>query len=141
MKHLLVTCLLCLATVGAFAHESQGAEPRFDKYWMVFLVRPEAPKDYGAERNAELQREHLQHLSWLWEHGHALVAGPFGAAADDPMRGIVLLRGDLDEAKARELAERDPRVKAGQLQVEMRAWFTAAGMLAFPHSPADGATN
>ena len=48
------------------------------------------------------------------------------------MRGIVLLRGDLEEQRARELAEMDPRVKAGQLKVEIRDWYTGAGVLAFP---------
>lgn len=135
MKQLLVTFLLMLATAGVSAGEPQDNEPRFDKYWMVFLVRPETPSDYGKERNAELQREHLEHLTWLWEQGYALVAGPFGTSPDDPLRGLVLLRGDLDQARARELAERDPRVKAGQLQVEVRRWFTGAGILAFPKSP------
>jgi uncharacterized protein YciI len=102
---------------------------------MVFLMRPEAPKDHGEKRNAELQREHLAHLTWLWEEGYAFVAGPFGGKPEDDMRGIVLLRGDLEEQRARELAEMDPRVKAGQLTVEIRAWYTGAGVLAFPKQP------
>lgn len=126
--------LFLLFAPVAMAGEAQEAEPpaSFDKYYMVFLVRPAEPKDYGAERNAELQRQHLGHLTWLWEQGHALVAGPFGGEKDDPMRGIVLLRGDLTAERARELAEMDPRVKAGQLEVKIREWYTGAGALAFP---------
>lgn len=118
------------------AKETAAAESmQFDKYWMVFLVRPEAPKDHGKERNAELQREHLAHLTWLWEEGYALIAGPFGGKPEDPLRGIVLLRGDLEEERARELAEMDPRVKAGQLEVEIRDWYTGAGYMVFPKTP------
>lgn len=54
---------------------------------------------------------------------------------EDALRGIVLLRADLDEKRARELAEMDPRVKAGQLNVEIRDWYTGAGILAFPQQP------
>ncbi|MDX1583301.1 MAG: hypothetical protein R3338_06835 [Thermoanaerobaculia bacterium] len=115
----------------------EAAPPaEFDEYYMVFLMRPEQPRDYGEERNAELQRQHLGHLSWLREEGYALVAGPFGADEGDAMRGIVLLRGDLEPERARELAEMDPRVKAGQLRVDVRPWFTAKGALAFPLKPA-----
>lgn len=137
---MLVSLGLALSLVlapAAMAGEPQEAEPpaSFDMYYMVFLMRPAEPKDYGAERNAELQRQHLGHLTWLWEQGHALVAGPFGGEKDDPMRGIVLLRGDLAAERARELAEMDPRVKAGQLEVKIREWYTGAGALAFPQKP------
>lgn len=110
------------------------AEPpqQFDKYYMVFLMRPDNPPDYGEARNAELQRQHLGHLTWLWEEGYALVAGPFGGDKDDDMRGIVLLRGDLSAERARELAEKDPRVEHGQLKVRIREWYTGKGALEFP---------
>ena len=136
MRTLLLAALLLVAPVAIAADAAKANEPmQFDKYWMVFLVRPEVPKDHGEARNSELQREHLAHLTWLWEEGFALVAGPFGGKPDDRMRGIVLLRGDLTEERARELAEMDPRVKAGQLEVEVRAWYTGAGYIAFPKAP------
>ena len=135
-RMLLLLALLLAAPLAIAAESGESAEPmQFDKYWMVFLVRPEAPRDHGEERNSELQREHLAHLTWLWEEGYALVAGPFGGKPEDRMRGIVLLRGDLTEERARELAEMDPRVKAGQLEVEIRDWYTGAGILAFPQQP------
>lgn len=136
MRTLLLTALLLAMPFAFTAEPAKANEPmQFDKYWMVFLVRPEAPQDHGETRNKELQAEHLAHLGWLWEEGYALVAGPFGGKPDDPLRGIVLLRGDLEEARARELAEMDPRVQAGQLEVEIRAWYTGAGYMAFPKTP------
>lgn len=137
IKRLCVTMFLTsLLATSAMAGEApvKEAEPpqQFDKYHMIFLMRPENPKDHGEERNAELQRQHLGHLTWLWQEGYALVAGPFGGEKDDDMRGIVLLRGDMTAEQARELAEMDPRVKAGQLRVEIRQWYTSAGALEFP---------
>lgn len=124
------------AATNQEAPVKEAAPPQqFDKYYMVFLMRPDNPKDYGKERNAELQRQHIGHLTWLWEEGYALVAGPFGVPPEDPMRGIVLLRGDLDLERARELAEMDPRVKAGQLRVDIREWYTGADVLEFPLNP------
>lgn len=135
-RYLAGLCLLLFAA-GVAASKQQEAEPppTFDKYYMVFLLRPSEPADYGKERNAELQRQHLGHLTWLWEQDYAHVAGPFSVPADDPVRGIVLLRGDLGMERARELAEMDPRVKAGQLEVKVREWYTAADVLAFPQQP------
>ena len=130
--------LLALLPLCAMAGEPTAADrevPQFDKYYMVFLMRPDEPEDYGSERNTELQAEHRAHLRWLWEEGYALVAGPFFVPDSDKMRGIVLLRGDLEKEKARELAEMDPRVKAGQLRVDIREWYTGAGVLAFPQQP------
>ena len=136
------TCLLsaCVTLLPLFAvagepSDEDRATPQFDKYYMVFLMRPDEPKDYGKERNTELQAEHRAHLRWLWEEGYALVAGPFFVPDEDNMRGIVLLRGDLEKEKARELAEMDPRVNAGQLRVDIREWYTGAGVLAFPQQP------
>lgn len=141
MKKILLLAAMALAMPLAMpptiaAETPAPAEPmQFDKFWMVFLMRPDAPQDHGEVRNKELQAEHLAHLGRLWEEGYALVAGPFGGKPEDPMRGIVLLRGDLDEARARELAEMDPRVKAGQLEVDLRAWYTGAGYMEFPKTP------
>lgn len=137
MKLQLLVLMTCMLSATALAEEPREAAPpmEFDKFYMVFLVRPDEPQDHGEERNAELQRQHLGHLTWLWEEGYAHVAGPFGVPADDPLRGIVLLRGDLTMERARELAEMDPRVKAGQLDVEVREWYTGAGYLAFPKQP------
>ena len=136
---LFTACLLVLLPAVAATGDTpvKEAEPpaQFDKYYMVFLMRPDEPKDYGKERNQELQAQHLGHLTWLWEEGYALVAGPFGVPDEDNMRGIVLLRGDLEKEKAREFAEMDPRVQAGQLRVDIREWYTGAGVLAFPQQP------
>jgi uncharacterized protein YciI len=98
---------------------------------MVFQMRGENPPQLGEAESQDLQRDHLRHLEKVWRSGHALVAGPFGVPKEEPMRGIVLFRGDLTEEEVRQLAEADPAVQAGRLRVEVRQWFTGAGMLTF----------
>lgn len=142
MKTRLIPLLTLFASMSVFAADPAKTDPpeadppaEFDQYWMVFLIRGDNPPKLDEETNALNMRQHLGHLNWLWEEGYALVAGPFGGEPDDPMRGIVLLRGDLTEVQARELAERDPRVKIGLLKVDIRPWYTDAGALAFPLKP------
>jgi len=63
--------------------------------------------------------------------GYAVVAGPFGDQDDERLRGLVLYRvGSVGEA--RRLAEADPAVQAGRLEVEVMTWYTEKGALAFP---------
>lgn len=137
MRTLFVALALSLAVLPAFAQDAEGNPPAaFDAYWMVFLIRGEKPPKLSEAESEALQRRHLQHLGEVWKSGHALVAGPFGGGADDPMRGIVLFRGDIAEAEVRRLAEADPAVQAGRLRVEVRQWYTGAGMLTFQGPPA-----
>ena len=76
--------------------------------------RPPGPPDAGWPRK-----------------GYAVVAGPFGDQDDERLRGLVLYRvGSVDEA--RRLAEADPAVQAGRLEVEVMTWYTEKGALAFP---------
>lgn len=114
---------------------AHAAPEEFDKFYMVFLMRGDNPPALDDDAASELQAAHLAHLDRMWRDGYALIAGPFGGGADDPMRGIVLFRGDLDMEKVRELAEADPAVKAGRLRVDVRPWYTGAGYLAFPKQP------
>ena len=130
--------LLGLAgTVGAQEGGEQGPT-EFDTYWMVFLERGENPPKLEAEAAADLQRQHLGHLGKVWQEGYALVAGPFEVSAEEPMRGIVLFRGDLEREKVVELASADPAVQAGLLQVRVFKWWTGADMLEFKAPPAVG---
>ena len=119
----------------AAAAES-AAPTEFDKYHMVFLRRPAEPAKLEAERAEGLQRAHLAHLNRMWTEGFAHVAGPFDAPADEPLRGIVLFRGDLTIERVRELAEADPAVRAGRLEVHVLPWYTAKDALDFMPPPA-----
>jgi hypothetical protein len=60
-----------------------------------------------------------------------VIAGPFGEQQDPTFRGMCLYKTQTLE-EARKLAEEDPAVKAGRLKVEIMAWYTEKGYMAFP---------
>jgi uncharacterized protein len=111
----------------------ETAAPRIElePYQLVLLQRPEHPREYPQEKLDEIQKAHLAHLREMAEAGKLLVAGPVGDQPDPRLRGLELFRvGSLEEA--RKLAEDDPAVKAGRLEVVVMTWYTEKGALAFP---------
>jgi uncharacterized protein len=129
----LVTTLLAVAaTVPA-----REAEPeiQLEPFELVLLQRPANPRGYPPEKLEEIQRAHLAHLGAMAGAGKMVVAGPLGDQPDPKLRGICLYRvGSLDEA--RKLAEEDPAVKAGRLEVVVMTWYVQKGALAFPQADA-----
>ena len=108
--------------------------PNMEKYYVVLLKRaPNAPKLEAAAAE-ELQKKHLGHLRAMYDAGKMVIAGPFDEQRDETMRGMCLYRvPTLDEA--RKLAEQDPAVKAGRLQVEVLAWWVEKGFMTFKPPP------
>jgi uncharacterized protein YciI len=109
----------------------------FDSFSIVLLLkRDDAPQlDEAAED--ELQDAHLDYLASLHEAGHLLAAGP---VRGDRIRGLSLLRVDVDEA--RRLKEQDPAVRARVYELEILPWMVPAGAMSFhrttfPHSLAE----
>jgi uncharacterized protein len=128
MKHLSWLFLALLASpTTARADESM---PNMEKYYVVLLKRaPNAPRLEGPALE-ELQKKHLGHLRGMYEAGKMAIAGPFDEQRDETMRGMCLYRvATIDEA--RKLAEQDPMVKAGRLQVEVLAWWVEKGYVSF----------
>ena len=115
---------------------AEGSPPvAFDQYWMVFLERGDDPPELDDEAAARLQRQHLGHLGKVYREGYSLVAGPFEVPAEEPLRGLVLYRGDLDREEVEELASADPAVRAGRLKVRVLRGWTGAGALRFEPAP------
>lgn len=93
------------------------------QYFMAFLKtghkRDQAPHELEA-----LQEAHLAHLSRMYDLGYADISGPFGD--DGPIRGITIYNvptiGIADS-----LANLDPMVKAGRLEIEIHPWWAAKG--------------
>ena len=109
------------------------AAPAFqlEPYQLVVLQRPASPRDYPKEKLEEIQAAHLGHMKKMAEAGKLVVAGPLGDQPAPRWRGLALYRvGSLDEA--RKLAEEDPAVKAGRLEVLVMTWFTEKGAMEFP---------
>lgn len=93
------------------------------QYFMVFL-NAGPNRSQRAEESAEIQKQHLAHISKLAESGAVAVAGPFGDEGDT--RGILIFNLPTRE-EVEKLANEDPAVKAGRLVVEIRPWWSAKG--------------
>jgi|GEM_PF-322526 len=108
-----------------------GEPMELDTYQLVLLKRPAERAELPDEEVARIQAAHLNHIRKMAREGYAVVAGPFGDQDDERLRGLVLYRvGSVEEA--RRLAEEDPAVRAGRLEVEVMTWYTEKGALAFP---------
>ena len=119
------------AAEGSGASAQTQPPMEFDTYQLVLLKRPAEPMEYPEEKLQEIQAAHLGHLTRMAREGHLVVAGPFGDQQDERLRGLALYRvGSVEEA--RRLAEADPAVQAGRLEVEVMTWYTQKGALAFP---------
>ncbi len=108
-----------------------GADPpsAMERYSLVILKRPASPGPKVADPEA-LQRQHLGHLQAMARAGKLVVAGPFDDQVDPRMRGLCLYRASLEEA--RRLANDDPAVRAGRLEVEVLSWWVEKGAMTFP---------
>jgi uncharacterized protein YciI len=115
---------------GAGGHDA-GADPpaAMERYSLVLLRRPANGGPKVADLEA-LQRQHIGHLQAMARAGKMVVAGPFDDQADPRMRGMCLYRVSLEEA--RRLAQEDPMVKAGRLEVEVLTWWVEKGAMTFP---------
>ncbi len=93
------------------------------QYYMVFL-KTGANRSQDSLEAAELQKRHLDHLSWLAEEGYTSLTGPMGD--DGELRGIVVFN-TASQKEADSLANLDPMVKAGRLKVEVHPWWVTKG--------------
>lgn len=93
------------------------------QYFIAFLKK--GPIRTQNEEEAELiQKGHLAHLGKMYELGYADISGPFGDEGD--VRGITIYNVPTLKI-ADSLANSDPAVKAGRLEIEIRPWWAAKG--------------
>ena len=97
------------------------------RYSFVLLRRPVGAPEYPEDRLAEIQEQHLAHLTELSERGLLLLAGPFGDQPDEALRGLCVFDAGLAETRA--VMAADPAVVAGRLAVDVMTWWTAPGSL------------
>ena len=97
--------------------------------YLGFLRRGSKWTPEKTPATEELQKAHLANINRLAELKKLVVAGPFGDNGE--LRGIFVFKlASLEEAK--ELAETDPAVKAGRLQISMHPWLVPEGILPSP---------
>ena len=114
------------------ADEGRVAEPpaEFDIYQLVLLWRPRKRAELEPAEEERLQSLHLGHLAAMKAAGFMKVAGPLSHQPDERLRGVCIYQADsLDEA--RNLAESDPAVRAGALEVSLMLWHVPRGSFDF----------
>lgn len=103
----------------------------FDEFELIILKRPKARPEMSDEDAARLQTRHLQHLRAMHDAGHLAVAGPFDDQDDEALRGLGLYHtGSVERSRA--LAEADPAVVAGVLEVEAMRFYCEKGFVRVP---------
>ncbi len=107
----------------AFLYEEGGEKHLMQQYYIVFLKKGQNRSQDSTEA-AELQKQHLAHLSRMAKEGYLSLAGPF--ADDGEIRGIAVYNTPSLQI-ADSLARIDPMVKAGRLEVEIHPWWAAKG--------------
>lgn len=89
----------------------------------------DSPPELSPEDAQALQMKHLAHIRSMSESGKLLAAGPFSDRDDERLRGMLIFDGPLDEA--REMASKDPAVRADRLKVVAMNWWTAKDAVKF----------
>lgn len=93
------------------------------QYFIAFL-KSGPNRSQSKEEADSLQSLHLAHLGEMYKQGYADISGPFGD--DGEIRGITIYNTPTQEM-ADSLANSDPMVKAGRLEIEIHPWWAAKG--------------
>jgi uncharacterized protein YciI len=141
---LLSTTLLFSGTVladeaAAPAAKAPSPPPNMESVQLVLLKRGPKWTPEQTPAIAELQKQHIAHLTRMGQEGKMLVAGPFDEQDDPAVRGVCIYRV-ASVAEARRLAEQDPMVRAGRLRVEAMRWWFEKGYMTFPRAPTPAST-
>ena len=94
--------------------------------WLGLLERPDDAPDYPEEKLQEIQKGHLANIEDMAASGDLVLAGPM--ADDGILRGILIFR-TTDMKRVRDLAARDPAIKAGRLGLKLYSWRVPRGTL------------
>jgi uncharacterized protein len=97
-------------------------------FQLILLRRPEAAPDYDDETTDRIQREHLAFYDSMRAAGHVVTNGPVLDQPDEALRGMGIWATESVE-RARELANTDPAVRAGRLEVEAMTWLCRPGTM------------
>jgi uncharacterized protein YciI len=93
------------------------------QYFIAFL-KSGPTRSQSEDEASLLQKQHLAHLSKMYDLGYADISGPFGDNGD--IRGITIYNVPTLKM-ADSLANADPMVKAGRLLIEIHPWWAAKG--------------
>ena len=97
-------------------------------FQLILLCRPDAAPSYDEEAAEQIQRDHLAFYAAMRQAGHVITNGPVLDQPDETLRGISILAMESLE-EARDLANTDPAVQAGRLEVEAMTWLCPPGTM------------
>lgn len=126
MKHmkpaLAAFCSLTLFAAGALAQP----DPSMTEQYVFTLIwsRPDRKATAKAE-GERIQGAHMAHIQSMAKQGALVAAGPI-VSPNARLRGIFVFRVPLDQAK--ELANADPTVKEGLIEMESHPWYSYKGI-------------
>ncbi|MFB9051880.1 YciI family protein [Formosa undariae] len=95
------------------------------QYFMAFL-KSGAIRIQNEEEAQDLQQAHMEYFSRLYKLGYTDISGPFGDQGN--VRGVTIYNVPTLKM-ADSLANADPMVKAGRLEIEIRPWWAAKGFM------------
>ena len=104
------------------------AAVEMERFEFVLLKRPAERAEIPDEEADRLQDLHTGHLAAMRAAGHMRLAGPFDEQRDESLRGLCLYQTGSIE-RARELAESDPAVVAGRMEVDVMYFYCVKGSL------------
>lgn len=97
-------------------------------FQLILLRRPGNAPSYDDAAAEQIQRGHLAFYSSMREAGHVVTNGPVLDQPDEALRGIAIFATESVD-RARELANTDPAVQAGRLEVEAMTWLCPPGTM------------
>jgi uncharacterized protein len=106
-----------------FTMKDKDTSYLMQKYFVV-LLKAGKNREQDSATAARLQEEHMAHLSRMATAGYASLIGPMGD--DGELRGMVIYNVPTRQI-ADSLAQLDPMVKAGRLEVETHSWWASKG--------------
>jgi len=91
-------------------------------FQLILLRRPDEAPDYDEEHAEQIQRDHIAFYTAMRQAGHVVTNGPVLDQPDAALRGIAIFAVEsVDEART--LANADPAVQAGRLEVQAMTWL------------------
>jgi uncharacterized protein len=124
----LIVALAAAPRVRA-AESGDSLPPNMTTYFFGVLVKGPKWSPEDTPERAKIMEGHLAHLRAMNTAGKLVLAGPL--LDDGDWRGILIYRTKSIE-EAQRLADDDPAVKAGRLQVTMHPWLVQKGVLPDP---------
>jgi uncharacterized protein YciI len=106
-----------------FSYQEGDTTYVMQKYFLVLLKKGKN-RIHSKEEATELQKQHMAHISWLDKTGKISLAGP--SENHETVAGFLLFNTETMK-EADSLANLDPAVKAGRLEVETLPWWAAKG--------------